>query len=123
MRFGFFFTKTKDNNNCATCNLCGQTYKMGGVTTNLKNHIIHKHSTVLGGMSSLGKKNCKSRNNTILNLFSTSEKSKRQKYATTTSIRSSDGTVTDLDTETEEELYQAESNKLKEIIQVSWVCI
>lgn len=36
-----FFTK-KDSDSCM-CNLCGKTYKTGGGTTNLKNHLTHKH--------------------------------------------------------------------------------
>ncbi|KAL1493953.1 hypothetical protein ABEB36_009632 [Hypothenemus hampei] len=38
-----FFT-VQGNNNCI-CNLCGRSYKTGGGTTNLKNHLIHKHPT------------------------------------------------------------------------------
>lgn len=36
-----FFTK-KDSDSCI-CNLCGKNYKTGGGTTNLKNHLVHKH--------------------------------------------------------------------------------
>lgn len=37
---------TKRANNAAVCNLCGKIYKMGGGTTNLKNHLFHKHSSL-----------------------------------------------------------------------------
>lgn len=36
-----FFTR-KGNGICQ-CNLCGKNYKTGGGTTNMKNHIKHKH--------------------------------------------------------------------------------
>lgn len=45
---------SKKSNNTAACNLCGKMYKMGGGTTNLKNHLSHKHSTVLQKLRSPG---------------------------------------------------------------------
>lgn len=45
-----FFTKKDDCS--ASCSLCGQSYKMGGGTTNLRNHLIHKHPLVTGEMDS-----------------------------------------------------------------------
>lgn len=37
----YFSRKT---NGLCICNLCSKTYKTGGGTTNLKNHLTHKHS-------------------------------------------------------------------------------
>lgn len=39
------FFKRKGNGICQ-CNLCGKCYRCGGGTTNLKNHLTHKHPGV-----------------------------------------------------------------------------
>lgn len=38
--WNFFLRK---GNNSASCKICGKQIKTGGGTTNLKNHLIHKH--------------------------------------------------------------------------------
>lgn len=106
----FFTKKTDTDKNNATCNLCGQNYKMGGGTTNLKNHLMHKHAPVIGENLRLRcNNNQKGKTKYNLDSFCTSQ-TKRQKIATV-----SDSTETD----TEEEESNLIGRKDKELIQVS----
>lgn len=54
-----FFNK-KGDGICA-CSLCGRTYKTGGGTTNLKNHLLHKHASCLQEGKILGLNSAKKR--------------------------------------------------------------
>lgn len=53
-----FFTTQGEGKQTCICNLCGRVYKTGGGTTNLKNHILHKHPSCFAKKS-----NCNNNNN------------------------------------------------------------
>lgn len=42
---------TKNGSDTCICNLCGKLYKTGGGTTNLKNHLLHKHPSCITRIS------------------------------------------------------------------------
>lgn len=48
-----YFSRT--GNGTSACNLCSKSYKTGGGTTNLRNHLVHKHGSRLVSLKSLNK--------------------------------------------------------------------